>query len=129
MEADDDTQTNPNQHIYNVDTQTQSQSKTQPINIIASSNLYSAFPYNSVFNTTQDMMGLSPINNSSPTRTEPNNSNLHNTIDLTTKSPNQHETNIMQPRNLSSSFPTSRTDENLNPHNKNLGNRSPGDSS
>jgi hypothetical protein len=127
MEADEDIQTHPNQQIYNVDTQTQSQSNTQPIDIIVSPNLYNTSPYNSVFNTTHDMMGLSPINNNSPTITAPDNANHHNTIDLTTQSPNQHETDIMQPRNLTSSFPTSRIDENKISKNKDLGNHSPGD--
>jgi hypothetical protein len=82
-------------------------------------------PYNSVFNNTQDMIGLSPINNTSPNRTESNTNNLNNSmIDLTTQI-SQNDIEIICPRNLSNSFPSS-TQDDKNTKNQDLGNHFPG---
>jgi hypothetical protein len=71
------------------------------------------------------MIELSPIDNTSPPRTN-SVENIQNTvIDSTSQSPRQNVNDIILPRNLSDSFPTPTHSATKNQQ-KDLGNHSPG---
>jgi hypothetical protein len=124
--SNDTNSTNPVQHSTSQTTQlqTQNQYNNQPQNTIESPNLNNSSQYTSLFNS-QDMIVLSPIDNTSPQRTNLI-QNIQNTIiNLTSQSPHQHDNDIILPRNLSDSFPTPTHSVTKNQR-KDLGNHSPG---
>jgi hypothetical protein len=126
MQADteDTTHTIINRQNEIISLQIHSNNQTQD-NTIESQNINDSSPYSSVF-LSRDMIVLSPINNTSPTRHGHDVNERQNTIDLTTQSPTtQNDSAIMLPRNLSNSFPTPMQ-EASNKNNEDLGNHHPG---
>jgi hypothetical protein len=87
MQAEIDISTNtPTHHQNNIEsTQYQNNLQTQQ-NAIESPNIHESSPYSSIFHS-RDMIGLSPINNTSPSRTNHDVNERQTTIDLTTQSP------------------------------------------
>jgi hypothetical protein len=108
-----------NQHIQQDNQHNQLNNNSTDSPIINNSS-----PYSSVFNS-QDMLRLSPINNTSASNNEHDMNTHQNIIDLTTQSPNQNDSEIISPRNLNNSIPTPMRDTNSNTT-KDLGNLHPG---
>jgi hypothetical protein len=88
-----------------------------------SPNINNSSPYSSVFHS-QDLIPLSPINNTSTTNDEQDGNTHQNIIDLTTQSPNLNDSEIILPRNLNNSFPNPMRDTYNTT--KDLGNQYPG---